>query len=213
MTSNQFALFFKKEKLLYLSNKKLHKALYDEYFDWLNQFQLATLRTDSEKKAFWINLYNGLTNFLIVDKQIKKSMKEDNSFFKEQRFLINNITFSLDDIEHGILRKNAREHLLENDERLIFQVESLDYKIHFALNCGGQSCPILKEYSPAQIDKELEFAETSFVEGNFQVDHLQKTIWCSPIFKWYESDFLSIYLNDPAYLNYQINLSTYSWNI
>jgi hypothetical protein len=59
--------------------------------------------------------------------------------------------FSLDDIEHGILRCNKIHPtsglvaFRSDDARLPFALPApLDPRIHFALNCGARSCPAIR---------------------------------------------------------------------
>ena len=62
------------------------------------------LSNDEEKKAFWINIYNGSTQFLL--KQNKDAYKSRSAFYKKKQIAIAGKLFSLDDIEHGILRRS-----------------------------------------------------------------------------------------------------------
>ena len=92
----------------------------------------------------------------------------DGKFWSRVAYQIDKYVFSLDDIEHGILRsifsffllnkylinfqiinctknKGNRPHpstnkrsLEENDPRLQFLVKKFDCRIHFALNCGAK---------------------------------------------------------------------------
>ena len=65
-------------------------------------------------------------------------------FWSRMAYRIGKFVFSLDDIEHGILRSN-RVHPTSkvvffdaDDERLKLSVKSFDCRIHFALNCGAK---------------------------------------------------------------------------
>ena len=83
----------------------------------------------------------------------------DGKFWKRMAYRIGNnneFVFSLDDIEHGILRAN-REHPSRkqsqfnlNDPRLKYSIDLFEPRIHFALNCGAKVYMliyILYEYS------------------------------------------------------------------
>ncbi len=196
------------------SLEELEKFLID-----LQSFDLNTLRSDGEKKAFWINIYNGLTNYQIVKNQLKESVWEKHDFFTERYFMIGEFHFSLDDIEHGILRKNGvrkndkPRQFSKSDLRLKLMPENLDYRIHFALNCGSVSCPPIAYYSSVKIEAELSLAERSFSNSEFIVDHSQKTIDCSPIFVWYKMDFGNHYLNDSVLSQYTLIERPYIWKI
>ena len=40
----------------------------------------------------------------------------------------------------------------------------MDYRIHFALNCGAKSCPAISFYSAKTLDQQLTTAENNFIE-------------------------------------------------
>jgi len=123
------------------------------------------------------------------------------------------LEFSLDDIEHGLLRRNARNHIKESDPKLKFMITKIDHRIHFALNCGAASCPAIAFYTEENLEEELSLAETSFVSQEFIVNHQEKTISCSSLFEWYRDDFENRFLDDPRYEGYEITLTSYDWNI
>ena len=208
-----FSRDLKIQKLNYKLGKSVDHFLITKHLASLNDFNLSTLKSDAEKKAFWVNTYNGLTNYLIIDLKIKKSMKESTVIFKNKHVKIGKISFSLDDIEHGILRKNARKHLATDDPILDLQVEKLDYRIHFALNCGAESCPMIAFYSEENIEEELKMAELTFVEAEFEIHSQSKEIICSSLFEWYKEDFDKRYTESPLFLSYSITLKEYNWQV
>jgi len=177
----------------------VNQELIDNHLKLLKEVDLSLLIDDLDKIAFWINVYNGMTNYAIIRYAIKKSMKEDTLFFKHLLFEIGKLSFSLDDIEHGILRRNARNHIKNTDPKLNFIVDKIDYRIHFALNCGAQSCPAIAFYTKASLEKELIMAESSFVSQEFIVDTIHKTISCSSLFEWYREDFGYRFLNNLSF--------------
>lgn len=189
---------------------------------WLKQlsaFNPKSLTADDEKKAFWINLYNGLTNLQIVTHQLKESVWELLDFFTGRRFMVGDFSMSLDDIEHGILRKNGPRRngkprqFEEENPRQELMVDQFDPHIHFALNCGSVSCPPIVFYTAENIELELAQAEENFVSQEFLVDHENKTITCSAIFVWYRVDFTSQYLGEELYSGYKVIEKDYVWRI
>ncbi|MFM9908096.1 MAG: redoxin domain-containing protein, partial [Chitinophagaceae bacterium] len=56
------------------------------------------LATEDEKKAFWINIYNGFVQVLL--KHNKEAYKSRSLFFSGKQIELANKKFSLDDIEH-----------------------------------------------------------------------------------------------------------------
>src|SRR5688572_13380477 len=61
-----------------------------------------------ERLAFWINVYNALVVHGIVALGVRGSVLRSWNFFGRARYRIGGRDFSLDDIEHGLLRGNQR---------------------------------------------------------------------------------------------------------
>lgn len=164
----------------------------EEYdFDQLKE----ELKNDALKKAFWLNMYNvyaqiGLENYdsLYINKRKK--------FFSNEFITIAGAAFSLDDIEHGILRKSQtrwgmgrlRKWFPGKTEKAL-RVEELDYRIHFGLNCGAKSCPPIAYYEPDEIEEQLEAAGKTFVISTSEYDNVRNIVFVSKIFSWYRGDF------------------------
>ena len=220
MTVDQeFSRFLKVQKGQYIYKEKIDWERIDSFLEQLSLFDLYSLDTDQKKKSFWINLYNGLTNYWIIKKGIKKKMKEDPRIFVYYKVNIGGLRFSLDNIEHGILRRNTRtsywpfSQFMFWDRRRKLLCDEVDYRIHFALNCGANSCPVIAFYNQEQIETLLDLATSNFVGSEFEVNEKSKTISCSRIFSWYKKDFSNEYLNDPKYREYKIVLKPYDWSI
>ena len=159
--AHQFSKDLKIQKLNYQLGDKVDYEQIHQHLVGLKAIDLTTLTTDNQKKAFWINVYNGITNYVIIKASIQTTMKSIKGIFAKKIFAIGDLDFSLDDVEHGILRRNARETLLKGDPKLELMVDTLDYRIHFALNCGAKSCPMIAYYTSQNIDRELDIAEKS----------------------------------------------------
>ena len=152
------------------------------------------LQTDDEKKSFWINSYNAFT-LLLLHKN-GGSYGDRSSFFKDKHFTIAATAFSLDDMEHGILRRGKYKYSLgyfnkiwsPSWERKLW-VKELDYRIHFALNCGANSCPPIKFYNSEKIQVQLDLASASYLEAEVEFDKKQNMVFLPAIFKWYAGDF------------------------
>jgi len=162
----------------------------------LNSFKLETLRNDEEKKAFWINIYNVLIIHSVIEFDIQGSVFEISNFFERIGYTIDGLFFTLDDIEHGILRSNRPHPLFPFkpfsalDQRRNLIVSSFDYRIHFALFCSSSSCPPIEYYDAALIDRQLDTASKSFINrGGVEIDQDNNTLWMSLIFEWYHGDF------------------------
>ena len=180
-------------------NKLRDNATFHEYEELvceLQEFDLNTLQTDSQKKAFWINIYNVLIIHGVIAYGIKKSVMEISGVFERFAYIIGRYRFSADDIEHGILRANRGhpamfgERFGADDPRRQFCLKTLDPRIHFALVCASESCPPIDVYYEEQIDKQLILATQNFVNSNeVIIDLKENTIYLSKIFQWYSPDF------------------------
>ena len=143
----------------------------------------------SELLSFFINIYNilhihGRIKWFVDKKTFEMGLREKSNFYNVFKYNIGGYNYSLNDIEHGILRKNnnfggsfisvynliCKGKITGNNEerfnifdpRRQFLVKIVDPRIHFALNCGAKSCPPIKLYEPENIEKQLDIASKSF---------------------------------------------------
>ena len=49
---------------------------------------------------------------------------------------------------------------LEKDLRTQLILKNFDARIHFALNCGANSCPPIRIYEHEKLDQQVLFSET-----------------------------------------------------
>lgn len=151
----------------------------------------SALRTDEDKKAFWINCYNAFFLYLRREKGIDKPV-----IYRERLCKIAGEVFSLDEIEHGILRRYRWKLSLGYLPKLFtpsrikkLAVQKLDFRIHFALNCGAVSCPPIAFYSAPQIEAQLEMATLSFLENETSYNAQKDEISFTRLGLWYKGDF------------------------
>ena len=149
------------------------------------------LKTDDAKKSFWINVYNAYFQLLIG-----KYKGQRKGLFSKKEIFIAQTRFSLDDIEHGILRKYTWKwsfgYIPDPFVSLLTRnlaVEKTDYRIHFALNCGAKSCPPIAFYIFNNIDKQLNDAMFSFLISETTINNQTKIINTSKLLHWYRGDF------------------------
>lgn len=159
------------------------------YPDLKNQLQ-----SDEEKKAFWINLYNGYTQVLL--KQDPDKYKNRRKFFSSKQIKVAGKAFSLDDIEHGILRRSKIKWSLGHLNKLFpgktekeLRVQELDYRLHFALNCGAKSCPPVAFYNPENLNPQLELATNAYLQSETEYDAASNTLTLPAIMSWFRRDF------------------------
>ncbi len=62
-----------------------------------------------------------------------------------------------------------------------------DPRLHFALNCGSESCPVLRPWE--WTDDQLDEAAREFINNKENVWVEGEELYLSSIFKWYKKDF------------------------
>eukprot|EP01061_Rhynchopus_euleeides_P017616 TRINITY_DN29248_c0_g1_i1.p1 TRINITY_DN29248_c0_g1~~TRINITY_DN29248_c0_g1_i1.p1 ORF type:complete len:262 (+),score=72.60 TRINITY_DN29248_c0_g1_i1:50-787(+) len=157
------------------------------------------LSVEAEKKAFLLNLYNTMVPLCFALFGIADSSLDRLNYFDVCAVDIGGSTYSLNQIESGLLRGNRKApyHMsrpLDTGTAAGRQGEAAalqaDPRIHFALNCGSKSCPPVKVYSPLSLEEELDLAAAWFCDSQ---DGIQVTppsgVAVSQIFKWYHVDF------------------------
>ena len=181
----------------------------------------SSLSNDHKKIAFWINVYNAYYQIIRKEENLSKS-----AVYNKKLFSIAGELLSLDDVEHGILRRYRYKYSLGYFSNLFASkfvkkhaVEKLDYRIHFALNCGAESCPPIAFYNVKDIDEQLTKATQEFLEVESDFDDQKKIVFTTALFKWFYADFggnngiKKIYkeqLNRDI-SNYKIKFKKYSW--
>jgi hypothetical protein len=190
------------------------------------QLQLH-LNSDATKKAFWINLYNGFTQHSLRD--APEQYKNRSRFFKGQQFEVAGTPMSLDAIEHGLLRRSKVKwglgylnHPFPSEWEKALRVDKVDYRIHFALNCGARSCPPIAFYRPETIEAQLDLAAKAYLGSETDYDPLKKLVQVPAILSWFRGDFgskpgirqmLKKYNIIPADAEPQIQFKKYDWTL
>lgn len=180
------------------------------------------LTDDASKKTFWINMYNAWYQLLASREKLKNP-----EIFSQKVILIAGVKFSLDDIEHGILRKYRWKYSMGYfpsffPGKLIktLSVEKIDYRIHFALNCGAVSCPPILFYSYDKIESQLDQATRSFLLSETVIDDDKKEVRVSKILDWFRGDFggkegirnIIGGIFEKSIWNYSIKFTAYDWS-
>ena len=187
-------------------------AGFAEFVDASEELQRVNLNALSreERMAFFINVYNALVIHATCVFGSPKTTLERLDFFSKASYDIGGSTYTCDDIENGILRGNrpgaatigalvgrpflSRGPFREGDARRNHVVIPMDPRVHFALVCGARSCPPIRVYTAADIDRELEDAAFSFFESEVEVvrgdDGAATSAAVSKIVgEWYKFDF------------------------
>lgn len=183
------------QQFMYAAKTGDNTEVYVDSMMLLDMERLKTeLKTDAEKKAFWINAYNAYTQVLL--KKDPKAYEHRKQFFTGEQINIAGKMLSLDDIEHGFLRRGKVKWSLGYFGKLFpgkteraLRVKKLDYRIHFALNCGAKSCPPIAFYNPEQIDKQLDLATAAYLKAEADYDAGNNKLGLPAILGWFRRDF------------------------
>ncbi|MFI5325521.1 MAG: DUF547 domain-containing protein [Candidatus Rokuibacteriota bacterium] len=160
----------------------------------LQGVSLGELIGGAARLAFWINIYNALVFHAIVALEIRQTVWEVRGFYARVCYRIGGFVLSADDVEHGILRDNARHgwlrrrHFSGRDPRLALAMHPLDPRVHFAITCGAQSCPPVGVYRAEALDQQLDLAARNFLNQEVSLDERGR-VGCSRILRWYGADF------------------------
>ncbi len=152
------------------------------------------LDTDSKRIAFWVNLYNAYVQYLLRDDPALFDRK--GKFFNKKRIPIAGRMLSLDQIEHGIIRKSQWKFGLGRIGKLIpssfekkLRVRKRDARIHFVLNCGARSCPPVRILSPEKLEHYMEQATREYLEKSTVYDESRNVVYVTSLFYWFRGDF------------------------
>jgi len=155
--------------------------LLGQYLTQLQHTPVSSLNRD-QQRAYWINLYNAGTVWVILrhypiasirDIDISPGWFSDGPWGKKL-FKIEGKAVSLNDIEHRILRP-------------IWQ----DPRLHYALNCASLGCPNLQQqvFTVENSEALLEQAATSFINHQRAVNVINGELEVSSIYRWFKEDF------------------------
>ncbi len=201
----------------YAALKKDSQAL-ESYLDQLAVTSPDNLPTRQDKLAFWINAYNALTIKGVIDHYPTPSVrriKPLGGFFRRIIYQVGGHSYTLNDIEHGIIRAKFYEP-----------------RIHFALVCASKGCPQLENraFLPDTLEEQLENATRNFINNpeKVRLEHPDRVLYLSKIFEWYAEDFeeradnvidfIAVYMSqaDAAFIKQegiQVKYLDYDWTL
>lgn len=160
---------------------KQDKGELDSYLKLLSVNAPQKNWSKEDQMAYWINAYNAFTVDLILQKYPVKSIKDIagkiykvNTPWDIKFITIGGKKYDLNNIEHGILRKNYD-----------------DPRIHFALVCASISCPRLRReaYTGTQLNAQLEDDGRNFINDRSKNRISAERADLSKYFSWYKGDF------------------------
>ncbi len=175
--------------------------------------------TSEAQRSYWINTYNTLVLQAVLDywplesvRDIKISLTSrlvpGKGFFYDRKVVVGGKQTSLYNFEKQVLRTQK------------------DPRLHFALNCASDSCPVLRPWEWS--DEQLDAAAHDFINEPANVSIEDDSLTLSSIFKWYKKEFpkdiyaylmqhaepeLGYQLQAAKDNNYRIRYRTYDWSL
>jgi len=154
--------------------------LFKDYLRQLGAAQPDQLGTDAERLALLCNAYNALViNGVLTHKITDHVVPFDvdgTKFFDLEEHIFAGETVSLNHIEHKMIRATYNEP-----------------RIHVALVCAAQSCPVIRAeaYAGPDLERQLEDQARQFANDSKHVayDAEANTLRLSAILLWYSADF------------------------
>jgi hypothetical protein len=128
--------------------------------------------------AYWINAYNALTLFQVVERWPLDSVGDSSwrrlEFFVRTRFVVGGETFDLQGLENDVVRGEFGEP-----------------RVHFALNCASAGCPRLprEPFRGDRLEEQLEGGTREFLDEERNVAVEDGVVVLSEIFDWFAGDF------------------------
>jgi len=163
---------------------------------------------EQAKIAFWINAYNALTLKAIIDHHPiqaglisglaypASSIRQIPGVWDKIQFLVMGQKLPLNEIEHGILRRQNKD-LLEKYGRFY------EPRIHVALVCAAMSCPPLPNvpFVGDRREEQLNDQAKRFLSNSteFRLDRDAGKVYLSSIFKWFGEDFVKRHKPDAGF--------------
>jgi hypothetical protein len=173
--------------------------------------------TKQEQLAYWINVYNAFTLELILNHYPVTSIKDIgskiqipfiNSPWDIKLVRIGDEMYTLNNVEHNILRKNFNEP-----------------RIHFAIVCASISCPKLlnEAFTADKLESQLTQQSIAFLSDRSKNELSDpNNPKLSKIFSWFTSDFtqsgslidfINRYAPQPISKKANIEYLDYDWNL
>lgn len=145
--------------------------------------------------GFWLNAYNACSLIAALEAERGAELNRIPGHFERGRVRVAGFAYSLDDIEHGLLRGNEHRHgglrgpLARDDPRLAFTPLIYDERMHFALYSACRSTPALRVYHGGQLEAELERATREYLLRTVRIEDEGAVVVAPQQLHWYARDF------------------------
>jgi len=186
---------------------KSELANFNAYLELLSNNPPQDSWSKNKIQAYWINAYNAFTVKTILDNYPLKSITDLDKPWDKAFIKIANNTYSLNDIEHKILR-----------------AKYFDSRIHFAVNCASFSCPKLlnRAFTEDNVSAQMQALAVAYINDPRHNKISPDKAELSQLFEWYKEDFtktgsLIEYINKYAKTKLdadaKISFMQYNWSL
>ncbi len=147
--------------------------------------------------SFWLNIYNCLLIHALM-RETEEPLGPLNKIpglFDHYAFNLGGMAFSLDVIEHGVMRANSPKYLASqpylqpSDPRSAHGFKWIDPRVHFAFYIGCQGSPKFAVYHQNNIEAELDLAAQHYLGRTVSLQRGKRRLGLPKQFKWYRDDF------------------------
>ena len=145
--------------------------------------------------AFWLNVYNGLVLHAVVARRAQAGVRTVGDFFTASQYMVGGYVFSLDEIEHGLLRVNAprlafgAKPLRRGEPRHALAPFIFDERVHFAMYSACRSSPAPAAYAAGNLAESLERATCDYLAAHVRLGADRASLVVPKLFDWYAADF------------------------
>ena len=175
--------------------------------------------TSGAQRSYWINTYNTLVLQAVLDYWPLESVRDVKISFTSRLVPGKGFFYDREIVVGG------KQTSLYKFEKQVLQNQK-DSRVHFALNCASDSCPVLRAWEWS--DEQLDAAARDFINDRENVSIDDDTLTLSSIFKWYRKEFpddIHSYLQQYAEpvlgrqlqaakdANYRIRYRPYDWSL
>ena len=170
-----------------------------DLYEYLALIETVDLKkcSEPEQVAFWINAYNAHAIRLILARPQMNKVSDDFKLFGEP-FKVAKDKYTLNDIEHRILRSSAKNGGPIDG----VSIKQFDPRIHFALVWGAVDNVRLnhRAYTGANLEEALQDDAVEFANNPKYVRVENGKLTMNSVVHWYMDDFKPVG-GVPVYLN------------
>ncbi|KAJ6241228.1 electron carrier/ protein disulfide oxidoreductase [Anaeramoeba flamelloides] len=156
----------------------------------LQKTRLKFLR-EEQALPFFLNIYNILLLHAAIVNGIPPDKTSLRNFFRESKYSIDGLKYSLQDIKNGILRANKdkrnNNYFKQDDPRSKYCVKKLIPKIHFSLISLNSSRSVIQTYYKDKVNQQMK--NSTRLQLPKMISFKKNRLILPKVFQIYSKDF------------------------